>query len=393
MLEPSMKVKSLPTYALAKLFAAKAKKQSEGVDVIDFGVGNPDMRPPELIIQALHAALDDVTKENHRYPDFPGLPEFRQAISRWYSRRFGVSLDPGKEILPLVGSKEGLAKFMLAFLNPGDTMLITTPCYPAYLGAATVAQANVYQVPLVEEGNFMPQLEKIPADVAKAAKLFLVNFPNNPTGSVATDDFYRRLMQYAIDNDIFIMSDIAYCDLSLDENFKARSFFEFDTKKEISVEFHSFSKSLSMQGWRLGMVSGNSAAVQNLLKMKSNMDFGIFMAVQRAGIAALDNAETLVKAASAVYRKRRDILVRGLKDMGWDVTPPRATIYLWLKIPRSYSSSEAFANDLLDKTGVLVTPGVGFGKYGEGYVRISLTVPDERCAEAVKRIQQAGFKY
>jgi len=393
MLEPSMKVKNLPTYALAKLFAAKAKKQAEGVDVIDLGVGNPDMRPPEAIIQALHRELDDLARENHRYPDFSGLPEFRQAISKWYSRRFDVSLDPGKEILPLVGSKEGLAKFMLAFLNPGDTMLITSPCYPAYLGAATVAQANVYQVPLVEEGNFMPQLEKIPREVAKAAKLFLVNFPNNPTGAVATDDFYRRLMQFAIDNDIFIMSDIAYCDLSLEEGFKARSFLEFDTKKEISVEFHSFSKSFSMQGWRLGFVSGNSAAVGNLLKIKTNMDFGIFMAVQRAGITALDNAETLVKAASAVYRKRRDVLVSGLKDIGWDVTPPRATIYVWLKIPRSYSSSDAFANDVLEKTGVLVTPGIGFGKYGEGYVRISLTVSEEKCAEAVKRLKEAGFQY
>ena len=393
MLEPSMKVKNLPTYALAKLFAAKAKKQAEGVDVIDLGVGNPDMRPPEAIIQALHRELDDLARENHRYPDFSGLPEFRQAISKWYSRRFDVSLDPGKEILPLVGSKEGLAKFMLAFLNPGDTMLITSPCYPAYLGAATVAQANVYQVPLVEEGNFMPQLEKIPREVAKAAKLFLVNFPNNPTGAVATDDFYRRLMQFAIDNDIFIMSDIAYCDLSLDEGFKARSFLEFDTKKKISVEFHSFSKSFSMQGWRLGFASGNSAAVGNLLKIKTNMDFGIFMAVQRAGITALDNAETLVKAASAVYRKRRDVLVSGLKDIGWDVTPPRATIYVWLKIPRSYSSSDAFANDVLEKTGVLVTPGIGFGKYGEGYVRISLTVSEEKCAEAVKRLKEAGFQY
>jgi LL-diaminopimelate aminotransferase len=393
MLEPSTKVKSLPTYALAKLFAAKNKKEAEGVDVIDLGVGNPDMRPAEAIIQALHRELDDVTKENHRYPDFGGLPEFRQAISRWYSRRFGVSLDPAKQILPLVGSKEGLAKFMLAFINPGDTMLITSPCYPAYLGASTVAQANVYQVPLVEEGNFMPQLEKIPKEVAKAAKLFLVNFPNNPTGAVATDDFYRRLMQFAKDNDIFIMSDIAYCDLSLEEGFRARSFLEFDTNKEISVEFHSFSKSFSMQGWRLGFVSGNSTAVGNLLKIKSNMDFGIFMAVQRAGITALDNAEKFVKEVSAVYRKRRDVLVSGLREIGWDVAPPKATIYVWLKIPRSYSSSDAFGNDLLEKTGVLVTPGIGFGKYGEGYVRISLTVSEARCAEAVARIKKAGFRY
>jgi LL-diaminopimelate aminotransferase len=393
MLEPSVRIKNLPTYALAKLFAAKERKQAEGVDVIDLGVGNPDLRPADKIIQTLHRELDDLTKENHRYPAFGGLPEFRGAISEWYSKRFGVSVDPEKETLPLIGSKEGLAKFMLAFLNPGDTMLITSPCYPAYLGAATVAQANIYQVPLREEAEFLPELEKIPKDVAGAAKLFLVNFPNNPTGAVATDDFYRRLKQFALDNDIFVMSDIAYCDLSLEPGFKARSFLEFDTKKEISVEFHSFSKSFSMQGWRLGFVSGNSEAVASLLKIKTNMDFGIFMAVQRAGMAALESAESLVGAASETYRRRRDALVSGLKEMGWDVTPPKATIYVWLKIPRSYSSSDKFASDLIEKTGVLVAPGTGFGKYGEGYVRISLTVSEERFVEAVRRIKDAGFKY
>ncbi len=393
MLEPSVRISKLPTYALAKLFTAKERKLAEGVDVIDLGVGNPDLRPPESVIRALHRELDDLARENHRYPAFGGLPEFRAAISGWYARRFGVSLDPEQEVLPLIGSKEGLAKFMLAFLNPGDTMLITSPCYPAYLGAATVAQADVYQVPLLEEAAFLPQLEEIPKEVAKRAKLFLVNFPNNPTGAVATDDFYERLRRYAVDNDIFVMSDIAYSDLSLEPGFRARSFLEFDKKKEVSVEFHSFSKSFSMQGWRLGFVSGNSKAVQHLLKIKTNMDFGIFMAIQRAGIAALEAAETLVKESSDVYRKRRDTFVSELRKIGWEVTPPKATIYVWLKIPRSYSSSDQFASDLIEKTGVLVAPGVGFGKYGEGYVRVSLTVSEERFVEAVRRMKETGFEY
>ncbi|MFH0779102.1 MAG: aminotransferase class I/II-fold pyridoxal phosphate-dependent enzyme [Candidatus Eisenbacteria bacterium] len=393
MLEPSERIKNLPTYALAKLFAAKDAKLKAGVDVIDLGVGNPDMRPPDIVIKALHNALDDATRENHRYPAFDGLPEFKEAIARWYLRRFGVTLDPRREILPLIGSKEGLAKFMLAFLDVGDGILITSPCYPAYLGAATVAQASIYQVPLVEKADFLPQLEKIPADVLKRSKLMLVNYPNNPTGAVATDEFYERLRRFAIDNDICVMSDIAYSDLSLDHNFRARSFLEFDKGKELSIEFHSFSKSFSMQGWRLGFACGNSTFVSNLLKIKTNMDFGIFMASQRAGMVALDNAEVLTRSISEVYRKRRDAFVSGLRAIGWEVRSPSATIYVWLRIPRSYTSSDAFASDLLNKTGVLVAPGVGFGKYGEGYVRVSLTVSEERLAEAAKRIEEAGFRY
>jgi LL-diaminopimelate aminotransferase len=391
--EPSDKVKNLPTYALAKLFAAKEKKLREGVDVIDLGVGNPDLRPPEKVIRALHQALDDVSKENHRYPAFDGLPEFREAIAEWYSKRFGVKLDPGKEILPLVGSKEGLAKFMLAHLNPGDGILITSPCYPAYLGAATVAQASTYQVPLLEKYDFIPQLDQIPEDVLKRAKLILVNFPNNPTGAVASDSFYEHLREFALKNAIFIMSDIAYCDVCLDPRFRSKSFLEFDRNKENSIEFHSFSKSFSMQGWRLGFACGNSTAVANLLKIKSNMDFGVFMAIQRAGIAALEEAEAFSQQMSEVYRKRRDALVPELIKAGWDVRPPVATLYVWLRIPRSYSSSDEFANDLVEKTGVLVAPGAGFGKHGEGYVRISLIASEERLVEAVKRMKEAGFKY
>jgi len=391
--EPSDKVRNLPTYALAKLFAAKDKKLREGVDVIDLGVGNPDLRPPEKVIEALHQALDDVTKENHRYPSFDGLPEFREAIAGWYMRRFGVKLDPGKEVLPLVGSKEGLAKFMLAHLNPGEGILITSPCYPAYLGAATVAQASTHQVPLLEKYDFMPQLDQIPKDILKNAKLMLVNFPNNPTGAVASDDFYEQLKEFGLKNSIFIMSDIAYCDVRLDSGFKSRSFLEFDGDKENSIEFHSFSKSFSMQGWRLGFACGNKSAVANLLKIKSNMDFGVFMAIQRAGIAALAEAEVFSKQMSEIYRKRRDALVPELAKAGWEVRSPVATLYVWLKIPRSYSTSDQFANDLVDKTGVLVAPGSGFGKYGEGYVRISLIESEERLIEAVSRMKGAGFRY
>jgi LL-diaminopimelate aminotransferase len=391
MLEAADRIKNLPPYVLAEVFAARDRKIKEGVDVIDVGVGNPDLRPPEKIIRALHDSLDDATRENHRYPSFAGLPEFKEAIARWYSTRFGVSLDPSTEILPLIGSKEGLAKFMLAYLNSGDVILIASPCYPAYLGAASVAQASIYEVPLLEEADFLPQLEKIPEDVVKRAKLMLVNYPNNPTGAVATDEFYERLRQFAVENDVFIMSDIAYCDLPLEKSFRARSFLEFDTGKEISIEFHSFSKSFSMQGWRLGFACGNRAAVGNLLKIKTNVDFGVFMAVQRAGIAALEDSEELTASIADTYRKRRDVLVTALQKNGWGVRSPLATMYVWLKIPGSYSSSVKFASDLLERTGVVVAPGIGFGKYGEGFVRLSLTVSEERLVEMVGRMKEAGF--
>ncbi len=393
MLEPALRIRNLPPYALAEVFAARDRKIQEGVDVIDVGVGNPDLRPPEKIIRALHDSLDDVTRENHRYPSFSGLPEFKGAIAKWYSRRFGVSLDPKTEVLPLIGSKEGLGKFMWAYLNVDDVILIASPCYPAYLGAASIAQATIHEVPLLEEAGFLPQLEKIPEDVVKRAKLLLVNYPNNPTGAVATDAFYERLRQFAIENDVFIMSDIAYCDLPLEKGFRARSFLEFDKEKEVSIEFHSFSKSFSMQGWRLGFACGNSEAIGNLLKIKTNVDFGVFMAVQRAGIVALEDSEELTSAIANVYRKRRDVLVAELEKIGWNVSSPVATMYVWLKIPRSYSSSVEFTSDLLEKTGVVVAPGVGFGKYGEGFVRISLTVSEERLVEMVRRTKEAGFSY
>jgi LL-diaminopimelate aminotransferase len=393
MLQAAEKIRNMPPYILAEVFAARDRKLEEGVDVIDVGVGNPDLRPSEKIIRALHDSLDDAARENHRYPSFSGLPEFKEAIARWYSKRFGVSLDPASEVLPLIGSKEGLAKFMQAYLNIGDTILITSPCYPAYLGAAMVAQAEIYETPLLEETGFLPSLEDIPRDVAGRAKLMLVNYPNNPTGAVATDAFYEHLRQFAADNEIFVMSDIAYCDLSLDESFKARSFLEFDSGKENSIEFHSFSKSYSMQGWRLGFACGNAEAVGNLLKIKTNMDFGVFMAVQRAGIAALEHSETLTSAVADVYRERRDVLVAELRKNGWEVKPPLATMYVWMRIPRSYTSSINFASDLLEKTGVVVAPGIGFGKYGEGFVRVSLTVSKERLVEMTQRMKEAGFNY
>jgi LL-diaminopimelate aminotransferase len=392
-LQTSERLKNLPPYTLARVFQDRDEKIRQGVDVIDLGVGNPDMRPPERAIEALKAALDDPAVQNHRYPSFNGLPEFRAGIAQWYGSRFGVSIDPASEALPLVGSKEGIAKFMLAHLDPGDTLLLCTPCYPAYLGVAAIAQTRLVEVPLLAKNRFLPDLSSISSDDARRAKVICVNFPNNPTGATETPEFYADLLRFARDHDLFVVSDIAYCDLSLDPSYRAKSFLEFDREKERTVEFHSFSKSYSMQGWRVGFAAGNADAITHLLKIKSNMDFGIFMAIQRAALAVLTGPQDYCARVSATYRARRDAFLDGLRPLGYPIEPPRATLYVWLPMPGRHASSVEFTRELLDRTGVVVAPGAGFGQAGEGYVRVALCVGEDRLREATRRMADAGMSY
>ena len=392
-LAPSDRLENLPPYALARVFQDRDAKLRQGVDVIDLGVGNPGLRPPQHAIDALKAALDDPAVHNHRYPSFAGLPEFRAGMASFYRTRFGVTVDPASEALALVGSKEGIAKFMSAHLNPGDTLLLCTPCYPAYLGAAALAQSRVVEVPLLAKNGFLPDLSSISTDDARRAKVIAVNFPNNPTGATETPEFYADLLRFAREFDLFVLSDIAYCDLSLDPSYRARSFLEFDRDKERTVEFHSFSKSYSMQGWRVGFAAGNAEAIAHLLKVKSNTDFGVFMAIQRAALAVLLGPQDYCAQVSATYRARRDAFLSGVRPLGYPVDPPRATIYVWLPIPRRFSTSMDFTRELLDQTGVVVAPGSGFGRAGEGYVRIALCVPEDRLLEAGRRMAEAGLRY
>ncbi|HYM81473.1 MAG TPA: aminotransferase class I/II-fold pyridoxal phosphate-dependent enzyme [Candidatus Limnocylindria bacterium] len=380
-------------YTLAKVFQDRDEKIRQGVDVIDLGVGNPDLRPPQAAIDALKAAVDDPVVQNHRYPSFNGLPEFRAGIAQWYRTRFGVEVDPAREVQPLVGSKEGIAKFMFAHLDPGDTLLLCTPCYPAYLGVAALAQARLIEVPLLPRRGFLPDLSAIPSDDARRAKVICVNFPNNPTGAVETPEFYHELLRFAREFDVFVVSDIAYCDLSLDPSYRARSFLEFDRERERTLEFHSFSKSYSMQGWRVGFAAGNAEAVANLLKIKANMDFGVFMAIQRAALAVLTGPQDYCVEASSTYRRRRDAFLEAVRGLGYPVEPARAALYAWMPIPRRYATSIDFSRELLDQTGVVVAPGSGFGAAGEGYVRVALCVSEERLREVVARMAQAGFRY
>lgn len=392
-LAPSERLQNVPPYTLAKVFQNRDEKLRQGVDVIDLGVGNPDIRPPQVALDALQAALVDPKVQNHRYPSFNGLPEFRSAVAGWYGKRFGVGIDSEKEAIALVGSKEGIAKFFLAHLNPGDTILLCTPCYPAYLGVAALAQVRTVEVPLLAVNQFRPDLGAISEADARAAKVIFLNFPNNPTGGTETAQMYDDVLAFARKYDLFVVSDIAYCDLPLDPSYRARSFLQHDRDKERTLEFHSFSKSYSMQGWRLGFAAGNADIVANLTRIKSNMDFGVFMAIQRAGLAVLNGPQDYCVDASALYKKRGQAFLDALAPLGAPIALPKATLYLWLPLPQGFSNSLDFTADLLDKTGVVVSPGSGFGNAGEGYVRIALCVDEARCREAGERMVKAGYRW
>lgn len=384
MFKISQKLQRLPPYLFLQIDQAKRKAVAGGRDIIDFGVGDPDLPTPRHIIAALSQAAQD--SKNHHYALDQGLPALRQAISRWYKRRFKVRLDPEKEILPLIGSKEGIAHFPLAFLNPGDYSLVPDPCYPPYKGGTILAGGRVYPLPLLAQNCFLPDLKKIPVSIRKKAKLLYLNYPNNPTAAVAERDFYCQAVEFCRRNKIILISDLAYSEIAYDE-YRAPSILEVPGAKEIAIEFHSLSKTYNMTGWRLGWACGNTQLVSALAKAKSNIDSGIFSAIQCAGIAALEGPQAHIQKTQGIYQERRDILVEGLNILGWQVNLPQATFYLWLRIPGKFSSLQ-FASLLLEKADLLVTPGIGFGKYGEDYIRMALTLPKERIKEALARLKR-----
>lgn len=387
---PSRRVGGIPTYALARVTASRDAAVRAGIDVIDLGVGNPDMRPAPHVIDALHRALDDTTQENHRYPAMGGLPAFREAIAAWYQRRFGVTLDPAREVLPLIGSKEGIAHFLLAHCDPGDTVLLQSPCYPAYLGAGGLFELDVVQV-RADAVTGRLDLDSIPEEVRRRARLLLLNYPNNPTGATESAELYDELLAFARRYDLGVVSDIAYCDLPMDPAYAGRSFLQHDTAHERTVEFHSFSKTHSMPGWRVAFAVGHADALAHLYKVKTNCDFSLFTAVQRAAIAALESPPEIVADLAALYRRRQQVFCDGIEALGWRVPRPRAGMYVWMPVPADYDSCEDFAADLVARCGIVVAPGTGFGAFGEGFVRVSLTVPEERLREAVTRLTAAGI--
>lgn len=384
MFKLSKKIKSLPPYLFLEIDKAKRKAKQEGRDIIDLGVGDPDQPTPKHIIEALYQAAQDPS--NHRYAFDQGMPALRRAIAGWYYRRFGVNLDPDSEILPLIGSKEGIAHFPLAFLNTGDYSLVPDPCYPPYKGGTILAGGKTYLMPLLESNAFLPELKRIPASIRKKAKLIFINYPNNPTSATAERDFYRRIVEFALKYKIIVISDLAYSEMTYD-GYRPFSFLEAKGAKEIGIEFHSLSKTYNMTGWRIGWACGNSKLILALSKVKSNIDSGIFSAIQLAGIAALEGPQVHIQNMRALYQERRDILTLGLNSLGWGAIKPKATFYVWVKIPKKTDSIK-FSALLLKKANIIVTPGVGFGKYGEGYIRMALTVPKERISEAISRLKK-----
>lgn len=387
MFKLSKKLQSLPPYLFVEIDKAKRKARAQGRDIIDLGVGDPDLPTPQHIIEALYQAAKDPA--NHRYALDQGLPRLRQAIAQWYQNRFGIKLDPEREILPLIGSKEGIAHFPLAFLNEGDYALVPDPGYPPYKGGTILAGGRPYLVPLLEENAFLPDLGKISLSIRKKAKLIYINYPNNPTAAVAEKDFYQEIVRFATKNKIIVISDLAYSEISYD-GYRPGSFLEVKGAKEVGIEFHSLSKTYNMTGWRIGWAVGNAKLISALAKVKSNIDSGIFSAIQLAGICALEGPQEQLIKLRQIYQERRDILTSGLNSLGWQVKIPKATFYLWVKIPYKIDSLK-FAKILLEKTNLIVTPGVGFGRYGEGYIRMALTIEKERLKEAVRRLKNLAL--
>ena len=378
------RLKKLPPYLFAEIDKAKRQAISDGKDIIDLGIGDPDKPTPEHIIDKLYAAAKD--PKNHRYALDLGLLELRKAIAKWYKKRFNVSLDPEKEVLPLIGSKEGIAHIPLAFVNPGDEVLVPDPCYPPYKGGTIFAGGVPYIMPLTAENKFLPDLEAIDFQVANRAKMMFLNYPNNPTSAVCDEKFFKKAIDYANKYNIIICHDAAYSEIAYD-GYKPMSFMEVEGAKEVGIEFHSLSKTFNMTGWRVGFAVGNQKIIQGLGKVKANVDSGIFQAVQFAGIIALETQTEHLDDMNQMYQKRRDALVGGLNKLGWVIPKPKATFYVWAPVPPGYTSTE-LSRLLLEKANLITTPGVGFGPNGEGYVRMALTVSEDRMKEAVDRIKK-----
>ena len=384
LIEKSERLKKLPPYLFAEIDKAKRKAIQDGKDIIDLGVGDPDTPTFPHIVQEMGKAIQE--PKNHRYALDAGILELRETIARWYKERFNVELDPGTEILPLIGSKEGIAHIPLAFVNPGDVVLVPDPCYPPYKSGTIFAGGEPYIMPLLEKNGFLPDLREIEPVIARKAKLIFLNYPNNPTSAVADRKFFEDVVDFAFSNNIIVCHDAAYSEISYD-GYRAMSFLEVEGAKEVGIEFHSLSKTFNMTGWRIGFACGNRQVIEALASVKSNIDSGIFQAIQYAGIAALNNSSgELLKRLSSMYQERRDILVDGLNSLGWKVTKPRATFYVWLSVPPG-SSSTSLSKFLLEKANIIVTPGTGFGENGEGYIRMALTVSKDRIREAIGRLK------
>ena len=383
------RIQAIPPYLFAQIDRKIAEAKATGVDVISFGIGDPDRPTPAHVVDELKRAVED--PYNHRYPSYEGLPAYRKAVADWYARRFGVALDPDREVVSLIGSKEGIAHISLCYVDPADINLVPDPGYPVYALGTIFADGEPWKFSLRAEKDFLPDFSEIPSDVARRAKLLFLNYPNNPTGAVADLEFFAEAVDFARQYDLVICHDAAYTEIAFD-GYRPPSFLQTPGAKEVGIEFHSVSKTYNMTGWRLGWACGNPDVIEALGRLKTNIDSGVFQAVQYAGIAALQGSDEPVQAMCRVYQERRDVLVRALRDLGCPITPPKATIYVWTPVPEGHTST-SFAELLLEKTGIVVTPGVGYGDAGEGFVRFSLCLEVERIKTAVERLRRAGIRW
>jgi LL-diaminopimelate aminotransferase len=378
------RVENLPPYLFVEISRKIAERKARGEDVVSFGIGDPDIPTPAHIIERL--CKEAHVPANQRYPESEGLPELRKTIAAWYQKRFGVSLDPEKEVAPLIGSKEGIAHIALCLLNPGDIALITDPGYPVYSIGTNLVGGIPYYLPISPKNSFLPDLDNIPADVLEKTRILWLNYPNNPTGAVADLNFFRKAVEFAKKHDICICHDGPYSEIAFD-GYVPASFLQAEGAKDVGIEFHSLSKTYNMTGWRIGMAVGNAQVINALKTVKSNLDSGIPQAIQYAAIEALNGPQNCIKEHNDMYQRRRDLIVDTLNKMGLESIPPKASLYIWARVPKGYTSVE-FTNDLLDKVGVVVTPGVGYGSNGEGYIRLSLTIPDALLLKGLSRMAQ-----
>ena len=383
-IKKARRINELPPYLFAEIDRRKRQALSQGVDLIDLGIGDPDIPTPSVVVEKL---LEGASKPaNHRYPNSSGMLEFREAVANWYKSRFNVKLDPGTEVVSLIGSKEGIGNMAVAFVDPGDVVLVASPCYPVYHIGTSFSGGKNFFLPLKRENHFLPDLDAIPPDIAKQAKLLWINYPNNPTAAVADKTFFERVVEFAKRYNVIVCNDAAYTEMGYD-GYRPMSFLEVEGGREVGIEFHSLSKTFNMTGWRIGMAVGNPELVGGLAQAKSNLDSGIFQAIQEAGSEALRLGDQIVEPSRNIYQERRDILVDGLRAVGLQCDKPRATFYVWVSCPRGLSSAD-FTAKLLDEAGVVTTPGNGFGEAGEGYVRFTVCVDKERLREVAERIRR-----
>ena len=385
----SERLEKIPPYLFAEIDRKIAEAKAKGLDIISLGIGDPDKPTLKPIVDEMHKAIDN--PKNHDYPPYNGTEKFRKSACNWMKKRFGVELDPDTEMLANIGSKEAIAHVFFAFVDKGDYTLVPDPGYPVYHNATIFAGGTPYEMPLTEENGYLPDFDKIPEDIAMKSKIMFLNYPNNPTGAVANLDFFKKAVDFCKKYDILLCSDMAYSEMTYD-GYKAPSVLQVEGAKDVAIEFYSHSKSYNLTGWRVGFVCGNAQAIKALGTIKNNIDSGTFKAIQDAASVAFDVDEKYINELNNMYQQRRDAAEEGFRELGWDIKPSKATFYLWLPVPKGMTSEE-FVTLMLEKANVVVPPGNGYGKYGEGYFRVALTKDVDTIKECIRRMKEAGIRY